>query len=39
MLNFNIQVVDERSRSKVRSIRKVKDVVKVLKEYGGIWQE
>ena len=34
MLNFNIQVVDERSRAKVRAIRKVKDVVKLLKEYG-----
>ena len=33
MLNSNIQVVDERSRSKVRAIRKVKDVVKLLKEY------
>ena len=34
MLNSNIQVVDERSGSKVRAIRKVKDVVKVLKEDG-----
>ena len=34
MLDFNIQVVDRRSRSKVRAIRKVKHVVKLLKEDG-----
>ena len=34
MLNSNTQVVEERSRSKVRAIRKVKDVVKLLQEDG-----
>ena len=37
MLNFNIQVVDERFRSKVRAIWKVKHVVKLLREDG--WYE
>lgn len=37
MLDFNIQVVDKRSRSKVKPIRKVKHVVKLLREDG--WYE
>ena len=32
MLDFNTQVVDKRFRSKVRTIRKFKHVVKFLKE-------
>ena len=34
MLDFNTQVVDKRFRSKVRAIRKVKHVVKLLREDG-----
>ena len=34
MLDFNTQVVDERFRSKIRAIRKVKHVVKLLIEDG-----
>ena len=34
MLNPNTQVVEERSRSKVRAIRKFKHVVKLLQEDG-----
>ena len=37
MLDFNIQVVDRRFRSKVRALRKVKHVVKLLREDG--WYE
>lgn len=37
MLDFNIQVVDRHFRSKVRAIRKVKQVVKLLREDG--WYE
>ena len=34
MLDFNTEVVDVRSRSKVRTLRKVKHVVKLLREDG-----
>ena len=34
MLDFNIQIVDRRFRSKIRAIRKVKHVVKLLIEDG-----
>lgn len=37
MLYFNTQVVDRRFRSKVRTLRKVKHVVKLLREDG--WYE
>ena len=37
MLDFNSQAVDRRFRSKVRAIRKVKHVVKLIREDG--WYE